>query len=407
VLEAVVSGGEPLLRRELALEVLERLDRAGVATYLNTNGWFVDDAVADRLGALRGLYAFVSIDGATAARHDAMRGVAGSWRRAMEAASRLLDRGVRTRIVHVVTPENRDEVDDALELFWALGAGSTHLAPVTPIGAAARGGDWKVDELRLALLRERARRRYAGDMNVMLRTGGASSFDPLARPPATFLLRPDGVIRISSPVPFSFGHASDGLAAAWEGIRSGWDGPEVRRWLAAVRRRSTIPQAELIPYLDADAPAPGAPVDPAAGGRDLPLPAPTRARRPEHTTLAEATAFARGLALARRYRLGDVRSTDALGGDRLVRHRGTGVVTRLNPTAAAVLAACDGGTPGEALAVLCGRHPSVGEDRLAHDVLRSVRMLLARGLVVPAGARGGAELAPPGDEAAPTAALTG
>src|SRR3712207_8573484 len=61
------------------------------------------------------------------------------------------------------------------------------------------------------------------------------------------------------------------------------------------------------------------------------------------------------------------------------RHRGTGVVTRLNPTAASVFAACDGGTPGDALATLRARHPSVGEARLGRDVLRSVRMLLARG----------------------------
>ena len=51
-LEAVVTGGEPLLRRDLTLEAIERLDAAGVGTTLNTNGWFVDDAVADRLAAL-------------------------------------------------------------------------------------------------------------------------------------------------------------------------------------------------------------------------------------------------------------------------------------------------------------------------------------------------------------------
>ena len=46
---AIITGGEPLLRRELALESAERLAAAGVAVTFNTNGWFVDDAVADRL----------------------------------------------------------------------------------------------------------------------------------------------------------------------------------------------------------------------------------------------------------------------------------------------------------------------------------------------------------------------
>jgi MoaA/NifB/PqqE/SkfB family radical SAM enzyme len=52
VTEAVITGGEPLLRAPLALELLETLDRAGVATTISTNGWFVDDATADRLAAL-------------------------------------------------------------------------------------------------------------------------------------------------------------------------------------------------------------------------------------------------------------------------------------------------------------------------------------------------------------------
>src|SRR4051812_24820454 len=51
VIEAVITGGEPLMRRELTLELIERLDRAGVGIVLNTNGWFIDDAVADRLAA--------------------------------------------------------------------------------------------------------------------------------------------------------------------------------------------------------------------------------------------------------------------------------------------------------------------------------------------------------------------
>ena len=51
IVEAVVTGGEPFLRRELTLEVIEDLAGAGVGVTLNTNGWFVDDEVARRLGA--------------------------------------------------------------------------------------------------------------------------------------------------------------------------------------------------------------------------------------------------------------------------------------------------------------------------------------------------------------------
>ncbi len=45
VIEAVLTGGEPLLRRELLLELIDRFEAAGVGMSLNTNGWFVDRAL--------------------------------------------------------------------------------------------------------------------------------------------------------------------------------------------------------------------------------------------------------------------------------------------------------------------------------------------------------------------------
>ena len=59
IVEAVVTGGEPFLRKELTLGMIETLAEAGVGVTLNTNGWFVDDEVAGRLGALRGVTAHV------------------------------------------------------------------------------------------------------------------------------------------------------------------------------------------------------------------------------------------------------------------------------------------------------------------------------------------------------------
>ncbi|HEX8205398.1 MAG TPA: radical SAM protein, partial [Solirubrobacteraceae bacterium] len=394
VLEAVVTGGEPFLRRDLAFEVLERLDAAGVAIYLNTNGWFVDDDVADRMARLAGLHVFISIDGATAERHDAARGVPGSWRRAVLATSRLLERGVPARAVQVVTPENHHEVERSLDLFWELGVPAVHLAPVSLIGAAARGGDWLVDRYGVAAVVERARERYEPAMSIQLRGGDSDGFDPLLAAPATFLVRPDGVVRISSSVPFSFGHVRDGLTPAWQQIRERWDGPEVRGWIDAVRRRSELNKAAVVPYLDEDAPIAPA-VEPTPGGRgaDRLRPAPVRA------TVEDAEAFVRDLALGRRYRLGEVRWTDAGDGGRFVHCRPTETMTRLNATAAVVMGAA---TPGEALETLKARHPSVGEDRLRHDVLRAVRMLLARSILVPEAAVD----ARPRGAAEPAAALT-
>lgn len=59
VIEAVVTGGEPLLRPALALELIERLCAEVVGVTMNTNGWFVDGPTADRLAAAAGFQANV------------------------------------------------------------------------------------------------------------------------------------------------------------------------------------------------------------------------------------------------------------------------------------------------------------------------------------------------------------
>ncbi len=119
LIEAVITGGEPLLRRELTLETVERLTAAGMMVTLNTNGWFLDAEAADRLAGT-GARVHVSLDGASAELHDASRGVPGSWRRAVEAIDLMLTRGGRVQVVHVVTPRNEATFGEFLEQMRLL-----------------------------------------------------------------------------------------------------------------------------------------------------------------------------------------------------------------------------------------------------------------------------------------------
>lgn len=259
--EVVLSGGEPLLRRELVLELLGLLAGRGVGLALNTNGWFVDDAVADRLAAIEGLRVDISIDGATAALHDEARGVPGSWKRAVQATSRLLARGVRVDVVQVVTPENERALGDFLAQMHALGVTWVHLTPVVEIGAAARGGRWKVNRRRIRRVAARFRREQGGDMRVVVQPGNAQILavhDEVA--PATMLVRPSGAVLTDSLHPFAFGHAvEEGLHACWQRVIDGWRDPRVSTWAGSLRHHRDIPRSGVVPYLDdevwLDAPA--------------------------------------------------------------------------------------------------------------------------------------------------------
>jgi MoaA/NifB/PqqE/SkfB family radical SAM enzyme len=119
-----LAGGEPLIRNDLA-EVIRILNRADHFPILITNGWFVDEARSrELLGA--GLQEIsVSVDYADAARHDAQRGRAGAWDRAVRALEILQrnrpDRRNRVHMISVLMDDNLDDVEPLIRIARDLG----------------------------------------------------------------------------------------------------------------------------------------------------------------------------------------------------------------------------------------------------------------------------------------------
>lgn len=404
IVEAVVTGGEPFLRRELALEIVETLATAGVGVTLNTNGWFVDEEIAARLGALRGVTAHVSVDGARAGLHDSSRGVPGSWRRAIEGIDRLLGVGVGVCAVHVVTPGNADAVGDFLEQMWALGVPWVRVTPVVVNGAAARGGNWKVsrEALRETAAEFEERRGAAMRVSIQAATAGTLSLQGRAAP-GSFLVRPNGDVRPDSLRPFTFGNASrDGVAACWAALREDWDDERINRWAGAMRKPADLPKADLVAYLDDEVPVAGdlparGPSGPTAlaetsdgqstGGRGAPVPEKTPPNPVDPAAeLVEAEEKVRELAGARRYRHAELRSGGSLG-QRFVRLAGDGSYLRLNESGSVVMDALDGGTLADAASALRARY-GIDTERARQDAVAATRDLQRRGVVMAAAATG-------------------
>jgi pyruvate-formate lyase-activating enzyme len=248
IIEGVITGGEPLLRRELTLETAERLTAAGVMVTLNTNGWFLDAEVADRL-AETGARVHVSLDGASAELHDASRGVPGSWRRAVEAVDLMLARGTRVQVVHVVTPENEMTFDLFLEQMRLLAPTSLRVVPVGLLGAAARSGTWAVDYDRVLA----AAGRFGSPARPRILPGAEvpGSVVALDTAPRAFLVRPNGAFLADSQHPFSFGDAGrQDLAECWDGMRAKWRDRRVSGWRAGARNREQAAERDLVPYRD-------------------------------------------------------------------------------------------------------------------------------------------------------------
>jgi MoaA/NifB/PqqE/SkfB family radical SAM enzyme len=119
-----LAGGEPLIRDDL-LDAIAVLNEEGHFPILITNGWFVDENVArDILRA--GLQEIsVSVDYRDPARHDAQRGLPGSWERAVRALDLLNrarpDRRNRVHMITVLLDDNLDDIEPLIRLSRDLG----------------------------------------------------------------------------------------------------------------------------------------------------------------------------------------------------------------------------------------------------------------------------------------------
>jgi len=377
VIEVALSGGEPLLRRDLAHELISEFSSAGVTINLTTSGWFLDDTFADQLARLRAVRVLVSLDGATPAIHDSIRGVPGSWGRAVRAIDALLCREVPVTVNHVVVPRNIDHVEDFLESMWLLGVRSVRLTPVGLVGAAARGGNWEISERRLRRIVVAARERYGDELSIV--RVEMRAMEPVERTPTFLLIRPDGTAMLDSLHPFGFGNVvTDGLLGAWKALGEQWNAPAVRSWRATRRGR----RAQFVPYRDPElSPISGQPIVEAAGPSPdtTRLPLPTEPRGPS----ADGAELIR-LAMSRRYRVGEVAVSRANRGRHVVQVLDRRRALRVNSTAATAIGAR--GSQIDAATVMqriAQSNPDVPESTLRRDVLGLMRRLHARGVLIP------------------------
>ena len=130
-----LTGGEPLLHPEFP-RLLEIVRREELGLTVETNGLLCTPAVAAEIAKFPRRFVSVSIDGADAATHEWVRGVAGSFEAARQAVRHLVAAGIRPQIIFSVMRGNADQVGAVVRLAEELGAASVKFNVVQPI---ARG----------------------------------------------------------------------------------------------------------------------------------------------------------------------------------------------------------------------------------------------------------------------------
>lgn len=137
VYEFDIQGGEPLMNKDL-FKILEVIDTSRFYTYITTNGWFLDEQMAQKLADAGVDKVDISIDSFTPEEHDEFRGRKGVYERAMKAAEYVQKAGMRAYFSITVGSYNAQSKE--LEDFTKFAA-SKNIGIV--VNCASPSGAWK------------------------------------------------------------------------------------------------------------------------------------------------------------------------------------------------------------------------------------------------------------------------
>jgi radical SAM protein with 4Fe4S-binding SPASM domain len=122
----VLTGGEPLLRRDL-IELVRTASALELMPVIGTNGTLLDGSRAEGLRAAGAVGAGISLDSVTPAFHDRLRGLDGAWAGAVAGAQAAREAGLALQLQTTLFAENRGELGAMADLAEEMGAMALNL----------------------------------------------------------------------------------------------------------------------------------------------------------------------------------------------------------------------------------------------------------------------------------------
>jgi len=147
----ILSGGEPLLRRDL-FEIAARAKRMGFYVGLSTNGTLIDAPMAERIAGLGFDYVGISLDGMRAT-HDRFRRKEGAFDASLAGLRHCRDHGVKVGLRFTLTQDNAADLPRLLALAEAEAIDKFYLSHLNYAGRGNknRGSDAHFQTTRRAM----------------------------------------------------------------------------------------------------------------------------------------------------------------------------------------------------------------------------------------------------------------
>ncbi len=133
----ILTGGEPLLRPDI-FDLASYGNEKGFRMTMAVNGTLLTRDLAGKMLASGIQRISVSLDGSTAASHDAFRQVKGAFDGALRGIAHAREAGLPFQINTTITKQNLQELPAIQDLAVSLGAVAHHIFLLVPMG---RGKD--------------------------------------------------------------------------------------------------------------------------------------------------------------------------------------------------------------------------------------------------------------------------
>ena len=129
----ILTGGEPLLRPDI-FEIAAYGNQKGFRMTMAVNGTILSADKTRRMQDAGIRRISISLDGATAASHDAFRQVPGAFEGALRGVQYAREAGLDFQINTTITQQNLEELPAIQELTISLGAVAHHIFLLVPMG---------------------------------------------------------------------------------------------------------------------------------------------------------------------------------------------------------------------------------------------------------------------------------
>jgi heme b synthase len=131
----ILTGGEPLLKKDI-FDLARHGTQLGLRMVMATNGTLLTPAITEKLSSSGIKRVSISLDGASAQRHDQFRKVPGAFKAALAGIELLKRADIEYQINTTVTKHNIHQIREILDLAIKLGAVAHHIFLLVPTGRA-------------------------------------------------------------------------------------------------------------------------------------------------------------------------------------------------------------------------------------------------------------------------------